>query len=395
VKVGPGEAGNTSTENQPVGDGVRRVPLLDLKIQYSAIEDEVKEAVERVMKSQMFILGPEVESLEHEVAEYCGSKYAVGVSSGTDALLASLMALGVSAGDEVITTPFSFFATVGAILRVGAKAVFVDIEEDTFNISPDQVEKAIGPRTKALMPVHLFGQCAEMDPLLEIARRHGIAVIEDAAQAIGAEYKGRRAGSMGTFGCFSFFPSKNLGAFGDGGMVTTNDRDLAEKIKILRNQGSEPKYHHKVIGGNFRLDAIQAAVLRVKLKYLDQWSEKRHSNASFYTTGLREPWALDARISPPRIKHERHIFNQYVIRVEERDRLRDYLQHNGVATEIYYPKSLHHQECVVGVLDGQGPYPVSEEASEHVLALPIYPELTDNEKEYVLTTIKGFYEKHR
>lgn len=391
MKVGPGEAGSATLGNRRDEAPITSVPLLDLKIQYAAIKDEIETAVHEVIESQRFILGPEVEALEQEVAEYCGCRHAVGVSSGTDAILATLMALGVSPGDEVITTPFTFFATAGSIVRLGATPVFVDIEPDTFNIDPQHLEQAVGPKTKALMPVHLFGQCAEMDPILEVADKHGLPVVEDAAQAIGAEYKGRRAGSMGTAGCFSFFPSKNLGAFGDGGMVTTNDAQLAEQLRILRNQGAQPKYHHAVIGGNFRLAAIQAAVLRVKLKHLDSWSEQRHANASFYSSRLLDLWPDGSKVTPPKIRHERHIFNQYVIRTTERDSLKEFLHAHGVATEIYYPKSLHQQECMTGSISRVS-LPVSEEASRSVLALPIYPELTDRQKDYVVSKIKEFHD---
>jgi len=370
---------------------IKTVPLLDLKGQYASIKEEVTVAMERVLASQYFILGPEVEALEKEIAEYCGCQYAVGVSSGTDALLACLMALGVSAGDEVITTPFSFFATAGSILRVGATPVFVDIEPDTFNIDPARVAQAVTPRTKAMIPVHLYGQSSDMGPLMSIARSHSIAVIEDAAQAIGAEYGGQRVGSIGTAGCFSFFPSKNLGCFGDGGMVTTNDKALAERIKILRNQGSDPKYYHKVLGGNFRLDALQAAVLRIKLKHLDSWTEQRRANAHFYTRRLKELGLSGGPVVPPPIIHERHVHNQYVIRAKERDRLREFLATNGVTTEIYYPMSLHLQECVTDGRYKQGDFPVSEEASKCVLALPVFPELTLEQKEQVVSTIAKFY----
>lgn len=368
------------------------VPLLDLRIQYKSIEQEIHEAMRRVLDSQRFILGTEVEALEREIGRYCGCTYAIGVSSGTDAVLSSLMALGISAGDEVITTPFSFFATVGSILRLGAEAVFVDIDPETFNLDTTLVEKALTRKTKAILPVHLFGQCADMDPLLQIAQEKGIPVVEDAAQAIGAEYGGRRAGSMGTLGCFSFFPSKNLGAFGDGGMVTTNDKDLAEKVAILRNQGSEPKYHHKVLGGNFRLDALQAAVLRVKLRCLDEWSARRRANASFYTAGLDRLGLTDRWVVPPPVRYERHIFNQYVIRARDRDDLRAFLKESRIDTEIYYPKSLHQQQCVLDRSRVRWELPVSEEANRSVLALPVYPELSVEQKEYVLTRIKDFYE---
>ncbi len=367
------------------------VPLLDLKGQYQSIKNEIREAMDRVIESQMFILGPEVEALEKEIAAYCRCKYAVGVTSGTDALLVSMMALDIGPGDEVITSPFSFFATVGSILRLGAEVVFADIDPITFNIDPDEVAKRVGPRTKAIMPVHLFGQCADMDPLIELARDRGIPLIEDAAQAIGAEYKGRRAGSMGTLGCFSFFPSKNLGAFGDGGMVTTNSADLADRIRVMRNQGAEPKYYHKVVGGNFRLAALQAAVLRAKLKHLDGWHEKRRANAAFYTQRLTESDATESFVIPPRIVNEKHVFNQYVLQAEKRDLLRAYLQENGVATEVYYPVPIHLQECLNRGGFKAGDFPISEAASNKVLALPIYPELTQEQKSYVVERIREFY----
>jgi len=370
---------------------IMTVPLLDLKGQYVSIKEEIAVAIERILTSQHFILGPEVEALEKEIAEYCGCRYAVGVSSGTDALLACLMALGVSAGDEVITTPFSFFATVGSILRLGATPVFVDIRPDTFNFDTALLEEAITPRTKAMIPVHLFGQSADMRPLMSIARNYSIAVIEDAAQAIGAEYSGQKVGSFGTAGCFSFFPSKNLGCFGDGGMVTTNDELLAHRVKILRNQGADPKYYHKVLGGNFRLDALQAAVLRVKLKHLDAWIEQRSANAHFYTRRFQELGLSGGPVVPPPIVNERHVHNQYVIRAKDRDRLREFLATNGVTTEIYYPMSLHLQECVTDGRYRRGDFPVSEEASGCVLALPVFPELTLEQKEHVVSTIAKFY----
>lgn len=371
---------------------IDRVPLLDLVVQYQSLKDALHEALDRVVESQHFILGPEVDALEKEVAKYCGSRCAVGVSSGTDALIVSLMALGIGPGDEVITTPFTFFSTVGSIVRLGAKPVFVDIEPETFNIDASLAARAVNSRTRAIIPVHLFGQCAEMDPIMEVAGRHNIAVIEDAAQAIGAEYKGRLAGSMGTAGCFSFFPSKNLGGFGDGGMVTTNDEDLADRIKILRNHGAQPKYYHEVVGGNFRLDAIQAAVLRVKLLHLDSWSAARRSNAEFYSTALTDLGLAERLVVPPVVKYERHIFNQYVIRAENRDGLRKFLQDSEISTEIYYPVPLHLQACMRDPKWAEGAFPVSEQASRSVLALPIYPELTHSQKTYVISKIKEFYD---
>lgn len=381
------------TKELPQTGPSQNVPLLDLTTQYTTIAKEIREALDRVVESQRFILGPEVEELEKEIAEYCRCGHAIGVSSGSDAILVSLMALGVGAGDEVITTPFTFFATVGSILRVGGRPVFADIEPDTFNIDPRHVERLISRRTRAILPVHLFGQCAEMDPLLDISKRTGIPIIEDAAQAIGARYKGRAAGSMGFVGCFSFFPSKNLGGFGDGGMVTTNDGELAEKIRILRNQGAEPKYFHKVLGGNFRLDALQAAVLRVKLGHLDTWSEKRRANADYYTSRFAQDGRTGTYVTPPLVRQDRHVFNQYVIQAKHRDELKKYLERCGIGSEIYYPKCLHQQDCVVERLGVSDRFPVSERASRNVLALPIYPELTDAQKDYVLSRIAEFYER--
>jgi UDP-2-acetamido-3-amino-2,3-dideoxy-glucuronate N-acetyltransferase len=372
---------------------VESVPLLDLKSQYRTIRAEVRAEIDRVLESQQFILGRDVETLEEEIAQYCGCKYAIGVSSGTDALLVSLMALGVSSGDEVITTPFTFFATVGAIVRLGATPVFADIRPDTFNIDPAHVEEAMTEKTKAIMPVHLFGQCADMGPLLDLAYKHGVPVIEDAAQAIGAEFEGRRAGSMGTLGCFSFFPSKNLGAFGDGGMITTNDQALAQSIKVMRNQGASPKYYHPVVGGNFRLDAIQAAILRVKLKYLETWTSKRRENAAYYNQRFAESGLAGTQVVPPKVVHERHIYNQYVIRAQDRDGLRDFLRAKNVGTEIYYPRPIHLQECLAQAGHKEGDFPISERASESVLALPIYPELSRRQQDYVVNQIAEFYAK--
>lgn len=367
-----------------------RVPLLDLKRQFLSIESEINQAIAGVLETQRFIGGPEVEALEQEVAAYCECRFGIGVSSGTDALLLSLMALGIGPGDEVITTPFTFFATVGSILRLGATPVFVDIDPDTFNIDPDQIRNALTENTKAILPVHLFGQCAEMEPILDIANEHGIPVVEDAAQAIGAVYKGRRAGSMGTFGCFSFFPSKNLGAFGDGGMITTNDEDLAEKARIIRNQGAKPKYFHKLVGGNFRLDAIQAAIIRVKLRYLDSWTRRRMENAAFYTRRFEELGLVGNQVVPPPIIQEEHVFNQYVIRVHQRDGLKRFLKDNGVDSEIYYPRCLHLQECLAFAGYNEGSLQIAEQASQEVLALPIYPDLTHQQKEVVVRAVQEY-----
>jgi len=372
---------------------ILQVPLLDIPASYEQILSDVEKKISEVIRSGRFILGPVVEELEARIAGYCGAKYAVGVSSGTDALLISLMAAGVGEGDEVITTPFTFFATAGSIARVGAHPVFVDIEPETFNIDPKQIENKITDKTRALMPVHLYGQCANMDSILEVARRHGLAVIEDAAQAIGSEYKGQRAGSIGDYGCLSFFPTKNLGGFGDGGMVTTSSKELYERVKILRVHGSEPKYFHKTIGGNFRLDAIQAAVVLAKLNYLDHWTELRRQNAEIYKT-LFEKRGLLNSLELPSETTPRHVYNQYVIRVKDyRDGLRQFLDKNHVATEIYYPLPLHLQECFDSLGYHQGDFPVAERAADEVLALPVYPELTESQLEYVVEMIAHFFEK--
>ncbi|HMK37302.1 MAG TPA: DegT/DnrJ/EryC1/StrS family aminotransferase [Desulfomonilaceae bacterium] len=376
-----------SQGEEPVG----KVPLLDLNAQYLSLKNDIHAAITGVVESQRFIMGPEVQALESEIAEYCQCKHGIGVSSGTDAILVSLMALGVGAGDEVITTPFTFFATVGAILRLGAVPVFVDIDPVTFNLDATKVKKAVTSRTKAILPVHLFGQCADMADLLEISEHTGIAIVEDAAQAIGSEYHGRRAGSMGSVGCFSFFPSKNLGAFGDGGMITTNDDDLANRIRMLRNHGASPKYYHKLVGGNFRLDAIQAAILRVKLKRLDSWTHNRIENAAYYTGKFEELGLAGTHLIPPSVRTGRHIFNQYVVATEQRDTLRQYLKDHGVETEIYYPKPMHLQECMNGAQYREGDFPVSEEASARVIALPIFPELSLAQKEYVVSKIFDYY----
>ena len=366
------------------------VPLLDLKAQYAALRDEIRPAVDRVLESQQCINGPEVATLERQIAKYCQANHCVGVSSGTDAILLSLMALDVGAGDEIITTPYTFFATAGCIARVRAKPVFVDIDPATFNIDPAKIESAITAKTKAIMPVHLYGQCAEMDPILAVAKKHNLPVIEDAAQAIGSEYKGRRAGSMGTVGCFSFFPSKNLGAIGDAGAVTCNDDKLARRLVKLRGHGAEVKYYHDEVGGNFRLDTIHAAVLTVKLKHLDEWTAARQANAAFYTAAIQTSSALRAAIVPPPIVQSRHIFNQYIIRTRNRDALRDFLKARQIGTEVYYPVPMHLQKCFAELGHRKGDFPHSEEAALTTLALPIYPELTDVQKRYVVETLAAF-----
>lgn len=368
------------------------VPLLDLKGQYQAIKHELDAAVARIIASQHFILGPEVENCEKAVSAYCNSPFACGVSSGTDALLISLMAENIGAGDEVITTPFSFFATAGCIARVGAKPIFADIEPDTFNINPVLIEKKITKKTKAILPVHLYGQTAEMDPILATAKKHGLVVIEDAAQAIGAEYKGKRAGSLGDYGCFSFFPSKNLGCFGDGGLVITPSEEKSKKLKNLRNHGMDPKYYHSLIGGNFRLDALQAAVIAVKIKYLDGWSKKRFENAQSYNRLFSEAGLVkNGFVTLPQIKQSRHIFNQYVIRAQKRDALIENLKKNGIGCEIYYPVPLHLQKCFDYLGHRKGDFPESEKAAQETLAIPVYPELTIYQFEYVVKTIQNFY----
>ncbi len=369
-----------------------RVPLLDLKAQFAGIREETLEAVREVFDDQWFIMGPKVKECEAQIAEYCRCQAAVGVSSGTDALLIALMAEGIGPGDEVITTPYTFFATAGSIARTGATPVFVDICPKTFNMDPSQLEQRITERTKAIIPIHLFGQCAAMDPILEIAGKHDLLVIEDAAQAIGSEYKGRRAGSIGHYGCFSFFPSKNLGAAGDGGIVTTNDAERAQRLVVLRVHGSEPKYYHSLLGGNFRLDALQAAVVLVKLKYLDSWSAGRQANAETYRRLFDEAGlTADGRVVLPYVVPEgRHIYNQFVIRVPRRDELREHLRQNNIATEVYYPVALHQQECFAYLGYGEGDFPESERAARETLALPIYSELTDEQQQYLVDKIREF-----
>ena len=402
------------------------VPLLDLKAQYATIRDEIRAAVDEVLESQQCILGPVVEECEARLAEYCQCPHAITVSSGSDALLICLMAEEIGPGDEVITTPYTFFATAGAIARTGATPVFVDINPTTYNIDPAGIEACITKNTRAIVPVHLYGQCAEMDAIMAIADRHNLPVIEDAAQAIGAEYKGRRAGSIGRYGCFSFFPSKNLGAAGDGGLVTTCDDELAERLRILRVHGSKPKYYHPTLGGNFRFDSIQAAIVGVKLKYLDRWTAGRQANAERYRR-LFEASGLSASTEPKRgvmgdgdavptpgedrrlidrgaegeglvrlpqeTPGNRHIYNQFVIRVSMRDRLRDYLKEHNVGNEVYYPVPLHRQRCFASLGYRDGDFPHSEMAALETLALPIYPELSDVQAQHVVATIGRFLMK--
>jgi dTDP-4-amino-4,6-dideoxygalactose transaminase len=363
------------------------VPLLDLQAQYLPIRDELLAAVTRVCDSGRFIMGAEVETLERELAQYLEVREAIGVSSGTDALLVAMMAMGIGAGDEVITSTYSFFATAGCITRLGATPRLVDIDPETCNLDPALVQAALSPRTKAIIPVHLYGLCAEMDPLLAVAESAGVPVIEDACQAIGATYRGRQAGSMGQVGCFSFFPSKNLGAFGDAGLVTTNDASLAHEIRLLRNHGAEPKYFHQRIGGNFRLDAIQAAVLRVKLPHLAQWTRMRRDNAARYLRIFADAGLAGKMTVPSEPEGRHHIYNQFVVHVPDRDRVRDRLTERGIGTEIYYPVPFHLQECFAPLGYRRGDFPHAEAAAGASLALPIYGELTAAQQQAVVAAL--------
>ncbi len=384
------------------------VPLLDLKAQYALLEGELSDALREVCASQHFILGPGVAKLEEAIASYCQCDHGIGVSSGTDAILVALMALEIGPGDEVITTPYTFFATGGSVARIGARPLFCDIDPHTYNLSADSVNELVsehcemrdeqlfnrttGGKIRALIPVHLYGQMADMDPLMDIARRYRLKVIEDAAQAIGSEYPGkRRAGSIGDIGCFSFFPSKNLGCFGDGGMCTSNDTELAERVRILRAHGGKPKYHHAIIGGNFRLDALQAAVLSVKLKYLDGWTAKRQENAAYYDEAFANAGLADQVSTPRALEGYRHIYNQYVLRVQRRDELRSWLTKNRIGNEVYYPVPLHMQKCFEHLGYQPEDCPESAQAAQETLAIPIYPELTREQQDCVVSTIKDFY----
>lgn len=362
------------------------IPFLDLTRQYELMKNEIDETLQRVAASGHYIGGEEIQKLEEEIARYCGTGFGVSLSSGTDALLASLMAVGVGEGDEVITSPFTFISTAEVVSLLRARPVFVDIEQDTFNLDPDLVESRITERTKCIIPVHLFGHMADMHALLDIAHRHGLKVVEDAAQAIGSSFDGKKAGSLGDTGCFSFFPSKNLGAFGDGGLVITDDQELSKRIGIIKDHGSTRRYHHSMLGFNGRLDAIQAAVLRVKLRYLDEWTEKRRRNASYYGERLgkyvKVPFCREGYF---------HVFHQYSILTEQRDRLTEYLSSRGVPTAIYYPIPLHLQEVFRGLDYGKGDFPVAETVSEKILSLPVFPELEDNEKEYIVNAIVSFF----
>jgi len=365
-----------------------KVKLLDLTAQFKEIEDEVRIALDEVFSTQQFILSGKVKELERAIAEYCGVDHAVAVASGTDAILLSLMALDIGEGDEVITTPFTFFSTASSIVRVGATPVFVDIEPSTFNIDPEKVCHAISPRTKAIVAVHLFGQATDMEPIMKIASERRISVIEDACQSIGARYRGRRVGSIGDAGCFSFFPTKNLGCFGDGGMVVTNNEELAERIRSLRVHGSKKRYYHDEIGINSRLDEIQAAVLVVKLAYLEKWNSKRRANAGFYDEALAD---MDEVKTPYVPDYNESVYNQYVVRVERRNELKEFLASQGVGTEIYYPIPLHLQRCFGFLNHREGDFPEAERAASEVLALPIYPELTEEELGFVAEKIRSFY----
>jgi dTDP-4-amino-4,6-dideoxygalactose transaminase len=391
---------------------VRQVPLLDLRRDSATVDGELEDAFQRVLKSGQYILGPEVEGLERECGEYIGARHSIGVSSGTDALLLALMALGIGAGDEVICPTYTFFATAGVVSRAGATPVFADIAPCCYNMSSTSVASRVTSKTKAIIPVHLYGQCSDLDPLLEVARAEGIAVIEDAAQAIGARYKSHGAGTLGAFGCFSFFPSKNVGALGDAGLLTTNDNALAEKALIMRTHGSRPKYYHHVVGGNFRMDALQAAFLRVKMKRLDDCTRRRQENAKLYSrlfaqAGLGGPSATKtcrgetvaaAAVARPVLLpiecHERHVYNQYVVRLPgegTRDRLREFLRERKVGTEIYYPVPMHLQECFRKLGGAPGQLPESEAAAHETLALPIFPELRSEEIEYVVDQVAAFF----
>lgn len=367
-----------------------KIPLVDLKAQYKPIEDEINEAIQEVIQSGQFILGSEVEAFESEVAAYCGIKYAIGVASGTDALQLALLACGIKPGDEVITTPFTFIATAETIAKCGATPVFADIDPKTYNVDPAELESKISPKTKAILPVHLYGQPVDMSPVLELARKYNLRVIEDCAQTLGAEYRGKKVSSLGDAGCLSFFPSKVLGAYGDGGMIVTNNSDIAERAKMLRNHGCKEKYYHLIPGFNSRLDSLQAAILRVKLRHLNEWIELRRQKASVYCQLLEQ---ID-EIEPPYVApYSYHIFNYYTIRLAarlNRDKLREFLSSQGIATAIYYPLSLHLQEVYKSLNYKPGDFPQSERAQGEVLSLPMYPELEDQQIEGLVGLIKVF-----
>jgi dTDP-4-amino-4,6-dideoxygalactose transaminase len=373
----------TMTKSAPAQSAI---PLLDLKAQYDSIRDEIRPAIDAVCESQRFIGGPEVTACEEEIARYSGCKFAIGMTSGTDALLCAMMAMGIGPGDEVIVPSFTFFATAGCVSRLGAKPIFVDVDPDTFNTSAKHVERALTSRTKLIIPVHLFGQCAEMGPILELANARKIPVMEDAAQSIGSAQNGKKAGSMGLCGTLSFFPSKNLGAFGDAGMIVSNDESFADRCRMFREHGAKPKYYHKWIGGNFRLDALQAAIIRVKLRHLDAWSRKRAENAKRYDSLFASSNITTPRIAPGNVS----IYNQYVIRSSKRDALLEHLKTAGIGAEVYYPVPLHMQECFAHLGGKRGDLPNCEQAAGEVLAIPIYPELTVQMQERVARTILDF-----
>jgi dTDP-4-amino-4,6-dideoxygalactose transaminase len=367
-----------------------KVPLLDLHAQYLPLRADILAAVERVCDSQRFIMGPEITAFEEEMARMLGVRHAVSVSSGTDSLLLALMALDVRAGDEVVTSTYSFFATAGAIARLGAKPVLVDIDETTFNLDPERLTAVLTPRTKAIIPVHLFGLSADMDPILDVAARAYVPVVEDAAQAIGASYKSRLLGGLGAAGCFSFFPSKNLGAFGDAGLLTTNDDALAKQARLLRTHGMEPRYYHHAVGANFRMDALQAAILRVKAPHLAEWTARRRANAARYRTLFRDAGLLDRITLPSEPSDRWHIFNQFVIRTADRDGLKAHLDERGIGTEIYYPVPFHLQPCFAGLGYGRGDFPRAERAAAETLALPIYGELAPAQQDAVVGAIGDY-----
>ena len=369
------------------------VPLLDLKAQYEPLRSRILDAITRVCDSQRFIHGPEVEGLERDIEAYLGVQHAIGMSSGTDAVLAALMALDLRPGDEVVTSTYSFFATAGCVARLGARPVLVDIDAATFNINAEAAIAAITPRTRAILPVHLFGQSADLMPIINAGVHHGVPVIEDAAQAIGAKYHDHAVGGLGAIGCFSFFPSKNLGAFGDAGIVTTNDTALDRKLRLLRNHGMDPKYYHHLVGGNFRLDALQAAVLRVKLPHLDNWTSGRQRNAGRYRALFADAGLEGIVTLPAEAAARTHIYNQFVVRVPDRDRLKACLDTAGIGTEIYYPVPFHLQNCFASLGYSRGAFPVAEAAAHDSLALPIYPELSEAQQATVVNAIKAFYQK--
>jgi dTDP-4-amino-4,6-dideoxygalactose transaminase len=365
----------------------RKLPLLDLKLQYETIKGEIRQVVDEVLESGNYIMGPVVSEFEQSIAKYCGVKNAIGVANGTDALLLTLDALGIGPGDEVITSPFTFFASAEVISQVGAKPVFVDIEADTYNMDVSKLEEAITDKTKAIIPIHIFGQPVDMDRINNIAEKYNLYVIEDACQAIGSTYQGKQAGSMGVAGCFSFFPTKNLGGYGDGGLIVTNDDELAKKIKILRVHGSNPKYHHSMIGYNSRLDSIQAAMLNVKLKYIDEWNQKRREKAAYYDNALNE---LPIQLPVVKIGREA-VYHLYIIQTQYRDELMEYLKEHGIDSGVYYPIPLHLQEVYKDLGYQKGDYPISETSSLGTMALPLYPELTQEDQDYVIHIVSNFF----